>query len=206
MSFSITKRQTKDIGAGVQQLLWECDPGDPPEEFLKSPVRTPFVVTVHETATTPPCVLQAMRMLVLDRGNGLIGLQLIVNPGDLPNDIAYAKNGAEFTVDVEPAPYAAVANIPITPEDRLKVLKRIIMLSRDPMFVDYLRTLEDGVLIDECERADPKDVEIASVEVVLRQIRAQSRSDIVHDTLIADRAEELMRSYRRKLYKDRDAR
>ena len=206
MPFPVIKRQTKDIGAGVQQLLWECDPNDPPEEFLKSPVRTPFVITIHENDTTPPCVFRALRMLVLDRGNGKIGLQLVANPGDLPNDIAYAKTGVQYTIDVEPAPYAAVANIPLTPEDRMKVLRRIIVLTHDPVFVDYLRTLEDGALIDECERSDPKDVEIASIEVILRHIRAQSRSDIIHDTLVADRAEELMRAYRRKLYKDRDAR
>ncbi|HPG02586.1 MAG TPA: hypothetical protein PLB34_05890 [Rhodoblastus sp.] len=82
----------------------------------------------------------------------------------------------------------------------------MVVLTRDPVFIDHLRTLEDGALIDECERADPKDVEFAAIEVILRHIRANSRSDILHDTLAADRAEELMRAYRRKLFKERDAR
>jgi len=206
MPFSVTKRQTKDIGAGVQQLLWECDPADPPEEFLKSPIKTPFVITVHEAASRPPAVLRATRMLVLDRGTGKIGLQLLINPGDLPNEIAYAKNGETFSIDIEPAPYSATATVPVTPEERMKVLRRMIILTRDPVFIDHLRTLEDGALIDECERADPKDVEFAAIEVMLRHIRANSRSDILHDTLAADRAEELMRAYRRKLFKERDAR
>lgn len=57
----------------------------------------------------------------------------VVNPGDLPNDIAYAKTGVEYTIDVEPAPYAAVANIPLMLEDRMKVLRRIIVLTHDPV-------------------------------------------------------------------------
>jgi diadenosine tetraphosphatase ApaH/serine/threonine PP2A family protein phosphatase len=204
-TFTVIKRGTRDTGAGATMLLWECAPSDPPPEFRRAPARTVFVITIAETAERPPHIFRATRMTIVDRGAGKIGLQLAVAPDEVPDDIAYAPNGASFDIAIAPSPENKAGALPVSPEDRMKTLRRLVVMTRDPGFCDFLRTYPDGALIDECERADPKDVEYAAIEVVLREIGAHTRADILHDALIADRAEHLLRAYRETVFKRKKA-
>jgi len=207
-SFQVKKRTSKDSGDGMFTLIWDCNPEDLPEEFRKAPVKSPFCVSV----TTEPTPSQpssethhfsGIRLPMSDRGDGQVSIRLATVGGAVPDCIVFAKNGMPMALEITPADDISASNLPLTPEERSKTFRTIMVLISDAGFIRWLATQDDAHLIDRIESLKPQFVENAVIEVVLRKIHAHSRSDILHNALICERAERLIRAYRETTWKSR---
>lgn len=205
MTISVVKRGTRDSGDGMTVLSWDAEPLAIPREFRFAPVKACFRASLQPFDGSPnPIQFSAVRLPLGDRGDGQAVIRLAVPTGDVPDAVAYAKNGSQFEIDIAPADDVDASLMPVSPEERARTLKTLVVLSRDPGFIAWLSHDDIARLIDACERADPESVEQAAIEVTLRRIGAHSRSEILRDALVAMRAERLIRAYRATLFPHKD--
>lgn len=193
--FTARKRTTRDNGDGLLIISFSASPQIVPPLVKAAPVRTPLRFAV----ATPDGTIgrsRALRWPITDLGTGDIAINVAVLPNSIPDTITYAPRDTELRINLSIDPTeSANESWGISPDDRRKTLGRLIMLCKEPAFAQWLRDVRHAEPM--AAAAEHHDLESAAAEAVLRLIHAHSRNEILNNAVVADRAERLVREYRR---------
>ena len=195
----VEKKNVVDRGDGTIELCYEASPADLPLEFRNAPVRSRFVLVLKQPYSHRA---ECLRSTTTDAGNGKIKIKLIILSGSIPDEMIYVKTNTKIEIDIEPSPDNSESNLPLTTDERIKTLKMVSILSSDPSFWTWIT--DRHPFIKKTAIENPELTEEAVTEAIRREIEAHSRSEILSSAIIAERAQIMIKRFRKSLWANKE--
>jgi hypothetical protein len=178
----------------ILQLLTK--PGDLPSEikFGTHGSRYLLTVTLPEVEDSSPSTFEGQRISIDDMGDGTVNLKIAALPSQVGDAVLYAPNRSLFQISFEPV-FTSSDIVPITPEHRRATFKRLMVISQEEAFWQFLEARDCWSLLTNSFAMPSERIGVA-LEVFYRLTRCHSRSDILNDAAVCERTERLIREYR----------
>lgn len=188
------KKITRDMGNGLMAFCLVVDPADIPSVYALAPQQSAVRLLVSYAEQSH--LIHALKAPTVDNGDGSAGLVLHLSAIHSPAELLYLPKGAHLEVSLTMEPELDPGMFPVTPEERVRLLKTVAILCCEEGFRKFIQDRDDpDGLIALADRHE-LDIERAVVEALLRRIGAHSRAEIASNFLVAERAERVIRSYR----------
>lgn len=195
-TFLCSKRASKDNRDGLVILQLLAKPGDLPSEikFGTHGSRYKLTVSMPEIEDCPSTTFEGQRISIDDMGDGVVNLKIAALPSQVGDEILYAPNRSTFQITYEPV-FTDSDIMPITPEHRRATFKRLMIISQEEAFWDFLEARDCWSLLANSFAMPAERLGLA-LEVFYRLARCHSRSDILANAAVCERAERIIREYR----------
>lgn len=195
-SFHCSKRASKDNRDGLVLLQLKVQPSHIPAgiKFGTHGDRYTLTISLPDAEDPTSSTFEGQRVAIDDMGDGTVNLKIAALPSQVGDPILYAPNGCTFEVSFEPL-FTSSDIVPITPEHRRATFKRLMVISMEEAFWDFLETrdvwsLLSGAFVSPAERLN------LALEVFYRLVKCHSRSDILSNAAVCERTERLIREFR----------
>jgi hypothetical protein len=191
----VRKKPSRDLGNGLIALSFTVDPADISDAYMSAPAQSALrmLLTIGETTH----IITGLKAPIADAGDGSATVVVHVGSAHVPRELIFAPKGSMFSLSISFEPHIDPGMFPVTPEDRSKLLKTVAILCSEHAFQSFMEKNHDLSGLIARGRDLDHDVEQAAVEVLLRHIGAHSRAEILSNMIVAERAERIVRTYRR---------
>lgn len=195
-SFHCSKRASKDNRDGLVLLQLKAQPSEIPAgiKYGTHGDRYTLTISLIDADDAGSSTFEGQRVAIDDMGDGSVNLKIAALPSQVGDEILYAPNGSTFEVLYEPL-FTSSDIVPITPEHRRATFKRLMVISQETAFWDFLEQrdawslLKDGFVM-------PSERLNVALEVFYRLARCHSRADILTNAAVCERTERLIREFR----------
>ncbi|PZR95234.1 MAG: hypothetical protein DI537_05460 [Stutzerimonas stutzeri] len=194
--FHCSKRASKDNKDGLVLLQLKARPSDIPPaiKFGTHGDRYTLTISVPSAQDLTSSTFEGQRVAIDDMGDGSVNLKIAALPSQVGDAILYAPNGCEFAVAYEPL-FTSSDIVPITPEHRRATFKRLMVISQEPAFWDFLEKRDRWSLLHDAF-VIPSERPSVALEVLYRLVKCHSRADILTNAAVCERTERLIREFR----------
>jgi hypothetical protein len=195
-SFHCSKRASKDNRDGLVLLQLKAQPSEIPAAIKYGTHGDRYTLTIKlaDTEDAISSTFEGQRVAIDDMGDGSVNLKIAALPSQVGDMILYAPNGCGFEVEYEPL-FTSSDIVPITPEHRRATLKRLMVISQEPAFWDFLERRDTWSLLKDAFVIPSERLNVA-LEVLYRLVRCHSRADILTNAAVCERTERLIREFR----------
>lgn len=195
-SFHCSKRASKDNRDGLVLLQLKAQPAEIPAGIKYGTHGDRYTLTVRLPDMEDPVssTFEGQRVAIDDMGDGSINLKIAALPSQVGDAVLYAPNGCAFEVTYEPL-FTSSDIVPITPEHRRATFKRLMVISQEAAFWDFLEERDTWSLLKDAFVIPSERLNVA-LEVFYRLARCHSRSDILTNAAVCERTERLIREFR----------
>lgn len=195
-SFHCSKRASKDNRDGLILLQLKAKPSEIPPgiKFGTHGDRYMLTISLPDAEDPTSSTFEGQRVAIDDMGDGSVNLKIAALPSQVGDPILYAPNGCAFEVSYEPL-FTSSDIVPITPEHRRATFKRLMVISMEEAFWDFLEkrdawSLLNGTFVVPSERLN------LALEVFYRLVKCHSRADILTNAAVCERTERIIREFR----------